>query len=324
MQNIIGHKNIVSFLERSIKNDSVSHAYLFCGARKLGKRTIAENFSEILLQKTIVNHPDIHFVERGYNEKENKLTKNIGIEQIRELEHKLSLSSFLNSYKIGIIEEAELLSIEAANSLLKTLEEPTAKTVIILIASSVNSLPATVVSRCQVFNFFPVANEEIYKHLIDLGAKRDDARDLASASWGKPGLAIDFWKNKDEEGEASFSDYKKTATGLITAMSAETFTEKMSFFEKVFKEKKDTQELITSLNNFFNVWLTLLRDMALLQNGCRELVFNSVFENELKKIADNFDGSLFFKLSREIKKASRYLGENFNPRLVVENLMLLL
>jgi len=64
--------------------------------------------------------------------------------------------------------------------------------------------------------------------------------------------------------------------------------------------------------------------MALLQNGCRELVFNSVFENELKKIADNFDGSLFFKLSREIKKASRYLGENFNPRLVVENLMLLL
>lgn len=323
MLNIIGHKNIVSFLERSVENDSVSHAYLFCGPRKLGKRTIAENFSEILLQKPISNHPDIHFIERGYGEKEEKLTKNISIEQIRELTRKLSLSSFLNSYKIGIIKEAELLSIEAANSLLKTLEEPTPRTVIILLTSNINALPLTIVSRCQVFKFFPVANEEIYKHLINLGANRDDARSLAGVSWGKPGLAIDFWKNKDENGEISFLNYKKIVAGLIDSMKGKTFSEKMAFFEDIFKEKKDTQELINTLNESFDTWLTLLRDMALLKNGCGELASNSFFEDDLKKITNNFSNSLLFNFSREIRKAGKYLRDNFNPRLVVENLMLL-
>jgi DNA polymerase-3 subunit delta' len=323
MQNIIGHKNIVNFLEKSVENDSVAHAYLFYGAKKLGKRTIAENFSEILLQKSISNHPDIHFVERGYGEKEEKLTKNISIEQIRELTRKLSLSSFLNSYKIGIIKEAELLSIEAANSLLKTLEEPTPRTVIILLTSNINALPLTIISRCQVFKFFPVADEEIYKHLIDLGANRDEARNLAGVSWGKPGLAIDFWKNKDEDREASFLNYKKMVAGLISSMKGKTFPEKMAFFENIFKEKKDTQELVNTLDELFNIWLALLRDIAFFRNGCGELASNYFFEDDLKKITNNFSDSLLFNFSKEIRKAGKYLRDNFNPRLVVENLMLL-
>jgi len=176
--NIIGHKNIVSFLEKSLKNKQIAHAYLFYGPKHLGKKTIAENFAEMLLGQPIVNHPAIYFVKRERKEKENKMAQNISIEQIRELERKLSLSSFLNSYKIGIIEEAETMSIEAANSLLKTLEEPTPKTVIILLASNISVLPATIVSRCQVLKFLPVAKEKIYNHLLSLGASRDEALNL--------------------------------------------------------------------------------------------------------------------------------------------------
>lgn len=184
---IIGHKNITSFLEKSVKNGEISHAYLFYGPSHLGKKAVASHFAEVILGRPIANHPDVYLVGRERDEKESKLAKNISIEQIRELERKLSLSSFLNSYKIGIIEEAETMSEEAANSLLKTLEEPTPKTVIILLSTSTSALPATIVSRCQTLKFLPVAKEKIYDHLLNLGAGRDEARDLSGISFGKPG-----------------------------------------------------------------------------------------------------------------------------------------
>jgi DNA polymerase-3 subunit delta' len=322
-QSIIGHKNITSFLEKSLKNDEVSHAYLFYGPAHLGKKTTAEIFAEKILGRSIVNHPDVYSVVRELNEKEERLNKNISVAQIRELERKLSLSSFLNSYKIGIIEEAEAMNDEAANSLLKTLEEPTPKTVIILLSTSAAALPATIVSRCQTIKFLPVANEKIYEHLIGLGASRDEAREIAGISWGKPGAALDFWRNRvAESGQGAVGEYTEKTKEIIDLMNFKTMADRMKIFERVFHEEKSGEDLVGSLNKVLSLWLSVLRDAVLVKNGCPELISHSNFSEEIKKIAGRYDGGFFPRIYRQIGLSARYLGENFNQRLVLENLLL--
>lgn len=321
--NIVGHKNIISFLEKSLKSEQIAHAYLFYGPTHLGKRTVAEKFAEKLLGQTILNHPDVYEIARERSAKENKLTKNISIEQIRELLRKLSLSSFLNSYKIGIIEEAETMSDEAANSLLKTLEEPTPKTVLILLSASISALPQTIVSRCQTLKFLPVAKEKIYDHLLNLGASRGEARDLAGISWGKPGVALDFWQNKKEEGDQSaVTNYEEMVSDVIDLMKAETLKGKMKVFDEVLSKDSGTEDLFGSLNQIFSLWMSVLRDAILIKYGCPELVANTKFSEEIKKIAGRCEAEFFPRLYREIRLAGKYFRENLNPRLVLENLML--
>jgi DNA polymerase-3 subunit delta' len=319
---IIGHKNVINFLEKSVKNDQVSHAYLFYGPKHLGKRTIAEKFVEILLGQPVLNHPDVYFVRREKDEKEEKMTSEISISQMRELERKLSLSSFLNSYKIAIIEEAETMSLEAANSLLKTLEEPTPKTVIILLSSSLAALPATIVSRCQTLKFLPVGEEKIYQYLVGQGASRDEAQNFAKASWGKPGVAIDFWQSRGEGESGAMASYMEETKGVIEIMRADTLTGRMRVFEKYFAKDKATEDLTDSLNKILSLWRSILRDAALVKTNCPEMISNQIFFEDIKKIAKWSDISLFPKLYRGIGEASRCFGDNFNPRLVLENLML--
>ena len=321
--NIIGHKNITSFLTKSLKNGEVSHAYLFYGPARLGKKTVASRFAEAVLGQPILNHPDVYEVRRERKEKEEKIAKNISIEQVRELERKLSLSSFLNSYKIGIIEEAETLSLEAANSLLKTLEEPTSKTVIIIISASISALPATIVSRCQTLKFLPVAKEKIYDRLLELGASRDEARDLAGISWGKPGLALDFWQTKKEGGkDSAVAEYEEQAQNILDLMKAETLHDKMKIFDEVLGRDSGTEDLFGSLNQILSLWTSVLRDAVMLREGCPELVANMRFSEEIKKVSSRFGTEKFPELYQEIRLTRKYFGENLNPRLVLENLML--
>ena len=321
--NIIGHKNITSFLTKSLKNGEVSHAYLFYGPAHLGKRAVASCFAESLLGQPILNHPDVYEVRRECREKEEKLAKNISIEQVRDFQQKLSLTSFLNSYKIGIIEEAETLSTEAANSLLKTLEEPTPKTVIILLSASISALPATVVSRCQTLKFLPVAKEKIYDQLLNLGASRDEARDLAGISWGKPGLALDFLQTKKEEGgDSAMAEYEEQAQNILDLMKAETLHDKMKIFDEVLGKDSGTEDLFGSLNQILALWTSILRDAVLLHHGCPELVANTKFSEEIKKVSSRFSPDFFPRMYREIRRTGKYFGENFNPRLVLENLLL--
>jgi DNA polymerase-3 subunit delta' len=319
---IIGHKNVINFLEKSVKNDQVSHAYLFYGPKHLGKGTVAEKFAEILLGQPVVNHPDVYFVRREKDEKEEKMMSEISILQMRELERKLSLSSFLNSYKIAIIEEAETMSLEAANSLLKTLEEPTPKTVIILLSSSLAALPATIVSRCQTLKFTSVGEEKIYQYLVGQGASRDEALNFARASWGKPGVAIDFWQSRDEGESSAMASYLEEAKGVIEIMRTDTLTGRMKVFEKYFAKDKVPEDLVNSLNKILSLWRSILRDATLVKTGCPELISNQLFSEDIKKIANRSDVSLFPKLYRGIGRAIGYFRDNFNPRLVLENLML--
>ena len=194
----IGNDSLIEFLDRSLVSQKLAQTYIFAGPEDLGKSTVALAFAKNLIlsdgQETrdfsSVNS-DLHVLSREPGK------KNISIESVRDFIKMLSLSSFLNSYKIGIIKEAETLSNEAASALLKTLEEPRDKVIIILLTSSADLLMSTIVSRSQVLYFYPVSFEIVYDYLVkELDLKRSDAKDMAALAAGRPLLAAKFVENE--------------------------------------------------------------------------------------------------------------------------------
>lgn len=153
---IIGHQHILNYLKKSIEKNRISHAYLFEGPEYLGKKAVALWFAKTLgCQK-----PDITIVLTPADKKE------ISIEQIRELRRYLSLSSHSSPYKIAIIDEAEKMTDEAVNALLKTLEEPRGNAVLILITNTPSALPETILSRCEEIKFRGGSLDRISKNFI--------------------------------------------------------------------------------------------------------------------------------------------------------------
>jgi DNA polymerase-3 subunit gamma/tau len=133
---VVGQEQAIELLTSSIKQNKISHAYLFCGGRGTGKTTVAR----IVAREVGCNDEDIIEIDAASNR---------GIDEIRELREAVRTAPFSSPYKVYIIDEAHMLTKEAANALLKTLEEPPRHVIFILATTDPEKLPTTIVSRCQ-------------------------------------------------------------------------------------------------------------------------------------------------------------------------------
>jgi len=195
---IIGNKKICEMLEKSYAQDKLSHAYLFDGPEHIGKKTLALNFCKMILKsldQDIEKNPDI-IVITPYEEK-----KEIVVDQIRELEKNLSFSPFISEYKVAIIDQADKMTEEASNALLKTLEEPSKTTILILITANSGKMLETIRSRCQIFKFLPIKKEELRKHFAKEIENEKDLEMIMEVSGYKPGKIIEVIKDKDVKKE---------------------------------------------------------------------------------------------------------------------------
>lgn len=165
---ILGQDHIVRVLEGAIKSDNISHAYLFCGTRGTGKTSIARIFAKEI--GCAVN--DLYEIDAASNR---------GIDDIRELREAVKTFPFEGKYKVYIIDEVHMLTKEAFNALLKTLEEPPAHAIFILATTELHKLPDTVVSRCQLFTFKKPPKEILKNLILEIAKKEKRALDGASA-----------------------------------------------------------------------------------------------------------------------------------------------
>ena len=172
---VAGQKHIVKTLQNALKENKIAHAYLFCGPRGTGKTSMARIFAKALncdegfgLQcnecencKAIIEgrHPDVIEIDAASNR---------GIDDIRDLISKVKYSPIMGRYKIYIIDEVHMMTTEAFNALLKTLEEPPAEVVFILATTEPYKLMPTILSRCQRYDFTKVADGDIYNKLFDI------------------------------------------------------------------------------------------------------------------------------------------------------------
>ena len=212
MWSIIGHDAALQALQRALASERPPHAWLFSGPEGIGKQTVALEFAAALnctsetsqspaasaapaATRWPGSHPDVEVVAPGGicdepEHKDHTDSRDLRICQIRRLERLLSLSPYAGGRRVAIVDAADTLHVEAANAFLKTLEEPPAGSVIILLAEREERLPETVLSRCQTLAFRPVERETIVETLIERGAdarrrRRRSPRPRADASAGR-------------------------------------------------------------------------------------------------------------------------------------------
>lgn len=328
---LVGHAKIVKYLQQNLFSDNLAHAFLFSGPSHLGKSTVAKFFINSLVCRNlhahtgsvpcgtceccrqVANnvHPDMYWLGRIVNEKTGKLNKNIGIEQIRQLQNMLSLGSFLNSYKVAVIDEAQALSQEAANSLLKTLEEPTPKTILILLASSPSLLPRTIISRCQVIKFLPVSTADIFAYLLSLKIERKKAKTLAALALGRPGLAINFAATAD-----SFSDFQEEYKSFMALAAADLVTRFKIAGEIAAGNDPD------ELKEILLVWRRALRDLLLIKLAAQNFISNLPLAADLTALAERYSQEKIIGLINETNATRQFLGANVNSKLAIENLII--
>jgi DNA polymerase III subunit delta' len=329
---LFGNKNVIDFLSKSILNDSVSGAYLFLGSEDLGKTTVAEYFAKSLLCEGIdellpcekcfscrqfnkKNHTDFVFIEKKQAGEDNKKAiKNISIEQVRDFSRALSMSSFSGSYKIGLIKDSDYLSENAANSLLKILEEPKEKALIILTAKNIENLPATISSRCQILNFYPANFDLLYNYLIkEFKISRIKAKNIARLSLGRPAKArkyleeIDYYNNYIYEVKI-FIDFLK-----------QSFNERFSKIEELVGIKTDVEKN-KKINNIIESWQGIVRDLILLSLGQPNIIRNESLRQELEAAIKEIKVEDLIKINKLLENSKQSLKANVGVKTVLDNI----
>jgi len=343
---LVANTQISEYLNKSILNDRVGGAYIFAGPDNFGKTTVARFFSQIVLcqnpnknnknifpcqtcpsckkfsfkdktdnkneqQDLSGGHGDFHII------KKEKDKKNISIEQVRDFISILSLSSFGGSYKIGIVKHAESLSTNASNALLKTLEEPKDKTIIILISKDIDSLPATIVSRSQVLSFKPVKSDSIYEYLLtDFQVQRERARNIARLSLGRPALAVKFTEDND------FYDFYNDKVEAILNMQNEDINGRFKIIDSLLDKKIKGQEAVKVSRRILEIWQGVIRDSLLLFFGHNNIIQHIYLQERIQENNNEQTIVKLLNLSKTLSSAHTFLDKNINPRLVFEKIAL--
>ncbi|MDD2758384.1 MAG: AAA family ATPase [Patescibacteria group bacterium] len=297
---IIGHRKNIDFLETALAQNSLAHAYCFVGPDQVGKRTVAKHLAAKALKTEpdkLLTHPDFFYLEREVDEKKGRLKKDISIAQARTVNDFLRNRSWLGGVKAVVIDEAERINEEAANALLKMLEESVEHSLIFLLTTNAKELPATVRSRCQTMEFTLVSESEILAGLAELGHAEEISAKAASAAWGRPGRAIGLLNEEGalEEYESELARWKK--------INHSPFYIKLAAVEDLFGDKEDAIRGRDRLRKILDLWIMFWRSELLTRPE----------KNGAKKIASVIDS---------LRNAQQMLGANIHPRLLIEQVLL--
>lgn len=331
MWNIIGQERVVSLLQRSLETDSLAHAYLFNGPAHVGKMTLALDLARALncpeaeppcgqcdscRKITGGGHADVQIIglEKSDDSPEARQRTEISIEQIRDVQHSASLPPFEGRCRVYIIDKAELLSIEAANCLLKTLEEPIGRVVFILLTANSGLLPETVISRCQTVVLAPAPLPEIETALTEKwSVNPEKAALLARLSHGCLGWAVSA--AGDDGIINQRAEWLDRLIEIISADSDEKFTYAAQLATQFARNRASVQERLA-------LWLDWWRDLLLVKAGSGDNITNIDRLEPLTGMSENFSLGQIRGFIESILEAGSQLKANANARLVLEVLML--
>ena len=279
MQNpIIGHQQITEQLQQTVASDRIAGAYLFVGPTGVGKETVARYFTQLIFCEQDTqpptacgtclacrkvdsgNHPDLQFIRP-----EGSLLK---IGQIRELQKQIIYEPLEASRKVYILTDVERMNEEAENCLLKTLEEPPASSVLILLTSNIRALLPTTRSRCQILQFHPMPTQELAEILVErFSVAPEQATPLAITAEGVIGKALTQLEKGDVLTE-EVPEILKTTDQLAAFRLAEHI--------------KDNPETLGEL-------VTWYRDLLFLQQGApTDLIIHIYSVEELQRIVPQY------------------------------------
>ena len=320
-RDIIGQEQIKEHLLNAISAKKVSHAYIINGEKSSGKEFIARVFAMALQcegegeepcqvchscrQALSDNHPDI---VRVTHEKPNT----IGVDDIRgQVNNDVGLKPYSGPYKVYIIGEAEKMTAQAQNAILKTLEEPPQYAVIILLTSNVNSLLPTILSRCVVLNMKPVADELVKKYLMEQLKVPDYKAEICVAfARGNVGKAKALASSED------FENVKAEALSLLKYIHEMDLSEVIAAVKKIMEYKLE-------INDYLDICSIWYRDVLLFKatHDMNHLVFREETQ-ALRRTAQHSSYEGIETILKALENAKRRLDANVNFELTMELLIL--
>jgi DNA polymerase-3 subunit delta' len=314
---IAGHERIIEVFRRSVRAGRTSHSYIFEGIPGSGRRKTAVALIQALFCATVEddacgvcpscrkvaggNHADIHFVEPLPDKRD------ISVDQLREIQRELSLRPYEAPRKACIMEPAERMSVNAANSLLKTLEEPPGNAIIILLSVNADLLLPTIRSRCQLIRFSPLSTENIRLLLEKNGVDHAAAVLRADMSEGSMQRAEEL----DDESMNSRRD------ALINLLGTFDMGHIKSVFESAEEFSGNRDETLESLD----MLLSFTRDIVYLTAGHGDTVTSSL-RPMLDNLAARISPEKALQLMADIMETRRAVQRNANNKLAMDCLFM--
>lgn len=320
-QDIIGQEQIKEHLQSAIATGKISHAYIINGEKFSGKEFIAQIFAMTLQceregkepchechsckQALSFNQPDII---RVTHEKPNT----ISVDDVRtQINNDIAIKPYSSPYKVYIVSEAEKMTPQAQNALLKTLEEPPAYAVILLLTTNVNSLLQTILSRCVVLNMKPVGDDLMREYLMKELQVPDYKAEVCTAfARGNVGKAKMLASSEE------FENVKLEALSLLKGIKDIDITEMIAAIKRVTEYKMDVNDYL----DIIGIWY---RDILLFKatNDVNHLVFREEIQN-IRKVAGRTSYEGLESVTQALETAKNRLNANVNFELTMELLLM--
>lgn len=303
-----GQRRAVTILKSGVQTGRIAHAYMFCGPEGVGKKKAAVTFAQLLNCENIVEgepcnncidcqkiehstHPDLIEIEPEGS--------SIKIAQIRELQEHAYYKCYEGKFKVIIINDAHQMTMEAANCLLKILEEPPEDTIFILVVQEIARLPITIVSRCQYIPFNYLTQEVLEEILAEAGIK--DKTVLALAQ-GSASNALNFIK------EQQYQNIIQDVNDIIESLRSAGYKEIFAYSERLEKNR-DLMEVT------LEIMLNILRDRLISLITGKEAVIANL-------VGEDISIPICLKSIQEINKCFYYLKNKCNARLTLDVLFM--
>ena len=294
-ENLIGQERVKKLLKKIIETEKIPHAFLFYGKDGVGKRNFAIEFSKIIngLNESLLK--DITIIEEE---------KSIGINKIRELKRTSYLSP-QGKFRINIIDNAHLLTIEAANSLLKILEEPPERTIFILITPFPEKLPDTVISRCLPVHFSPIPTKSIEEKIKERIENQEEVKLISRISNGSLRKAYEAM-DKDK-----LTQRKEIISYFISFLKGNrTYIEFVRYMEKV----EDFKEAIISFEEVVSDMISIKRVKE------ESLIKNLDFLQDIFDLSISLSMDALIMLGEKLFEIEKNLKYNLNQSFLIRKL----
>ena len=297
-EKIRGQRFAKKYLSNSIKSNMISHAYMFEGPSGVGKNTMARELATTLLEmENLFNSPDYIEITPDGN--------SIKIAQIRKLQSDILVKPY-KSYKIYVIDEAQKMTVEAQNALLKTLEEPPKYAIIILITNNKESLLDTIKSRCEIIKFTPIPLVEVADYLTQTGVDKNRASLLANFSRGSMQKAIELSESED------FHIMREEVQKYVETFLTGSMLDIMDIQSSIEKYKDNITNVLDLLVNYF-------RDIMMVkENVDSSMIINLDRLVFIKNMSTKITYSQLSKIIDIIEETKNKLRSNCNFNISIQ------
>lgn len=319
---MVGHEHTIGLLRAQMESGTLSHALLLVGEDRIGKTTLARALAEERLlggpsPRRVDWHPDFWIDDRDEPLKVDEIRFQAREDRVhaQSLQQFLALMPFAGGSRVAVLANADRMTDEAANCLLKTLEEPPGRSTLVLTTARADRLAPTVVSRCQALALSPLSDAAVEAWLVRAGVPPIHAAEVAALARGRPGWAWAAARHDEE-----WTRHQEWLRQLLEMSMASPLA--LVEYADRFGEDREPAQREARAREALAVWQLWLRDCAVLAVGSPELASHRTHAEALQRFGTRWSAGHLVRMLQLSLEAQQRIEQHVNPRLAMEVFLL--